>query len=182
MTDYAPQTNVACPDIATTPLLRVFTPQNQSLHPDEVEYIANRSSGVIANAWQSWVGNGSALGYNLSEFAEGDFSKIGIAISGGGYRAALYGAGVLSGLDSRNASSLAAGTGGLLQVASYLAGLSGAFVSPGQIVLRGADDSRRGFVAHWILVLQQLAHSTGYGVWERREHVWVATRLGLGYS
>lgn len=43
----------------------------------------------------------------------------------GGYRAAQYGAGVLSGLDARNESAQSAGTGGLLQVAHYLSGLSG---------------------------------------------------------
>lgn len=48
-----------------------------------------------------------------------------MAVSGGGYRAALYGAGTLSGFDSRNTSSSSAGTGGLLQLTTYLSGLSG---------------------------------------------------------
>lgn len=43
----------------------------------------------------------------------------------GGYRAAQYGAGVLSGLDARNDSAQSAGTGGMLQVSHYLSGLSG---------------------------------------------------------
>ena len=53
------------------------------------------------------------------------FPRLGIATSGGGYRAATFGAGVLNALDGRNASAVAAGTGGLLQAATYLAGLSG---------------------------------------------------------
>lgn len=130
VTDYAPLVNQPCPNVTTDPLLRVFTPKNQSLHPSEEEYITTRLTTVIPNEWNNWIGNGSAIGYNLSSFSNSSFPKIGFAISGGGYRAAQYGAGVLSGLDARNDSAKAAGTGGLLQVSSYLAGLSGASQSP----------------------------------------------------
>jgi len=122
--DYAPLVNQPCPDVTTDPLLRVFTPKNQSLHPREEEYVTTRLTTVIPNEWKNWIGDGSAIGYNLSSF-NGSFPNVGIAISGGGYRAAQYGAGVLSALDARNESAKAAGTGGLLQVTSYLAGLSG---------------------------------------------------------
>ncbi|KAJ7742584.1 lysophospholipase [Mycena metata] len=50
---------------------------------------------------------------------------VGITVSGGGYRAAIFGAGVLNALDGRNSSSVKKGTGGLLQSATHLAGLSG---------------------------------------------------------
>ena len=123
VTDYAPQTNVACPD-ATTPLLRVFTPQTQSLHAQEVTYIKERESSVISSAWELWLGNGSAIGYNLSALV-GHYPRVGIAFSGGGLRAAQYGAGVVSALDARDTSAKAAGTGGLFQVSSYMTGLSG---------------------------------------------------------
>ncbi|KAI0045904.1 phospholipase B [Auriscalpium vulgare] len=122
--DYAPQTNQPCPDIATSPLLRVFTPQNQTLHPREAGYVNSRLSKVVPVEWSNWAGDGSGIGYNLSVFGN-NFTRIGIAVSGGGYRAAQYGAGVVSGFDARNESAKAAGTGGLLQVSSYFAGLSG---------------------------------------------------------
>ena len=48
-----------------------------------------------------------------------------IATSGGGYRAAMFGAGVMMGLDGRNQTSVSAGTGGLLQAIDHLSGLSG---------------------------------------------------------
>jgi lysophospholipase len=112
--------------LTTDPLLRAFTPKNQSLHPSEEEYVNTRLTTVIPNQWQYWIGDGSAIGYNLSSFNSSSLPKIGIAISGGGYRAAQFGAGVLSALDARNESAKAAGTGGLLQVTSYLSGLSGA--------------------------------------------------------
>lgn len=52
--------------------------------------------------------------------------NIAIGASGGGYRAMLNGAGVIEAFDSRTTNSTAAGQlGGLLQSATYLAGLSG---------------------------------------------------------
>src|SRR5258708_7845847 len=125
VTDYAPLVNQPCPNLATDPLLRVFTPANQSLHTREDSYVNTRLTTVIPNEWENWIGDGSAIGYNLSSFNSSSLPKIGIAISGGGYRAAQYGAGVLSALDARNESSKAAGTGGFLQVTSYLSALSG---------------------------------------------------------
>ncbi|KAL0956276.1 hypothetical protein HGRIS_002434 [Hohenbuehelia grisea] len=124
VTDYAPNVNVQCPDISTQPIVRVFTPQNQSLHPREKEYVETRQSTTIADAWKDWLGDGSAISYNTTAFT-GQFPKIGLAIPGGGLRAAMYAAGCLSALDARNESAKAAGTGGLLQVSSYMAGLSG---------------------------------------------------------
>ncbi|TFK75253.1 phospholipase B [Pluteus cervinus] len=122
--DYAPSTNVECPDLSTTSLIRVFTPQNQTLHPAEEEYISNRTTLVLPGAWNDWLGDGSLLSYNLTMF-EGFYPKVGIAIPGGGLRAAQFAAGCLSGIDARNDSAKAAGSGGLLQVASYISGLSG---------------------------------------------------------
>lgn len=124
VTDYAPTLNTECPDITNTEFVRIFTPQNQTLHPQETEYINQRLSSVIDDAWDAWLGDGSQMGYNVSAF-QGNYSKVGMAIPGGGLRAALYGAGTMSGLDARNESAKAAGTGGLLQVTSYITGLSG---------------------------------------------------------
>ena len=52
--------------------------------------------------------------------------NVAIALSGGGYRACLSGGGAVQAFDSREANSTAPGhLGGLLQSATYLAGLSG---------------------------------------------------------
>ena len=52
--------------------------------------------------------------------------NIGMAMSGGGYRAMLNGAGALKAFDNRTPNTTAAGhLGGLLQATTYLAGLSG---------------------------------------------------------
>jgi lysophospholipase len=72
-------------------------------------------SGFDATAYINSVsGNASTL------------PNIGIAISGGGYRAMLNGAGFVAAADDRTANSTNSGQiGGLLQAATYLAGLSG---------------------------------------------------------
>lgn len=53
--------------------------------------------------------------------------------STGGDRAALYGAGVLRALDGREPDSVAKGTGGLLQSATYMSALSGFVCHPSLI-------------------------------------------------
>lgn len=171
--DYAPNVNQTCPDVKATPLIRVFTPANQSLHPDEQDYVNQRLNSVVPLAWQDWLGDGSGIGYNLSVF-QNHTAKIGIAISGGGYRAAQYGAGVLSALDSRNASAKAAGTGGLLQVASYLAGLSGTST----MELPSAELTRhfyRRILGHGLVILQRLSPYRGSRIW-KRQIVWMDSR------
>ncbi|KAF6762965.1 phospholipase B [Ephemerocybe angulata] len=136
VTDYAPFTNVDCPDLSTRPILRTWSAENQTLHPQEVEYVTNRMQNVLPRAWEEWLGDGSALGYKLADF-QSNFPKVGIAIPGGGLRAAQYGAACLEALDARNDSSKAAGTGGLLQVASYMTGLSGGSWVTGSLFFNG---------------------------------------------
>lgn len=52
--------------------------------------------------------------------------NIGIAVSGGGYRALTNGAGAIKAFDSRESNATASGhLGGLLQSATYMSGLSG---------------------------------------------------------
>ena len=51
--------------------------------------------------------------------------KIGIACSGGGYRAMLGGAGMIAAMDNRTDGANDHGLGGLLQSSTYLSGLSG---------------------------------------------------------
>jgi lysophospholipase len=121
---YAPAF-VSCPQ---TSLLRsAGTPQasNQALSSGESSYVSSRTSQALPNAWRSYLGgNATNTGYNLDVLLRSP-PRMGIAVSGGGYRAALFGAGVISALDSRNASAVAAGTGGVLQSATYISGLSG---------------------------------------------------------
>ena len=61
--------------------------------------------------------------------------KIGIAFSGGGYRAMLNGAGQMAALDNRTRGAWEHGLGGLLQASTYLVGLSGGNWLVGSIVM-----------------------------------------------
>ncbi|KAG7090814.1 hypothetical protein E1B28_009898 [Marasmius oreades] len=123
VTDYAPSVNQPCPDLTSTEFVRVWEPQNQTLNAKEESYVSTRQNTTIPIAWGDWLGDGSQIGYNFSSFK--DLPKVGIAVPGGGLRAAQVGAGTLSGIDARDQSAKSAGTGGLLQVSSYITGLSG---------------------------------------------------------
>ncbi|KAF8425995.1 lysophospholipase [Tirmania nivea] len=87
--------------------------------------------------------------FDVASFMDGYSPNIGIAFSGGGYRAMLNGAGVLKAFDSRTDGSTRPNhMGGLLQSAAYIAGLSGGSWMLGSIVVnnfttvQGLQDSR----------------------------------------
>ncbi|KAL4078419.1 lysophospholipase catalytic domain-containing protein [Scleroderma yunnanense] len=135
-TSYAPTAGSSCPNSTSansSSLIRTFTPQTQSLDSQEQAYISARESNVIPGAWSEWLGDGSSIGYNLPSF-QGHFPRVGIAIGGASLRTAQFGAGVLSALDARNDTAKSIGTGGLLQVASYLASSSGGAWLAGSMV------------------------------------------------
>ncbi|CAL1716575.1 unnamed protein product [Somion occarium] len=132
----------ACP--AGTNLIRPASvsssgPTQQSLSTFESKYISTRGTTVLPAAWASYFNTVSSysrahglssqipayVSQILTSHAPSVFPRLGVAASGGGYRAAIFGAGVLDALDSRNATSNMAGLGGLLQSASYITGLSG---------------------------------------------------------
>ncbi|KAF8513955.1 lysophospholipase catalytic domain-containing protein [Gautieria morchelliformis] len=124
-------TQVPCPNV---PLIRsAGPPAQQSLSSGESSYVSSRADSVLPDAWKAYLDNVNAassppLPRYVAEIltcpSEG-LPKLGIATSGGGYRAAFFGAAALTSLDGRNTTSVAKGTGGLLQAATYLAGLSG---------------------------------------------------------
>ncbi|CAL1698539.1 unnamed protein product [Somion occarium] len=118
-----------------TSLIRSTGATSQTLGPDEERYISTRKRDVLPAAWSSYlqnVGNrAKALDLELPEYVSRVLSmpglnpSLGIAISGGGWKAATFGAASLNALDSRNQTATKLGTGGLLQAASYMTGLSG---------------------------------------------------------
>ncbi|HEV7736502.1 MAG TPA: hypothetical protein VGO47_03915 [Chlamydiales bacterium] len=123
---YAAKSNQPCP---STPLLRVFSSSTQSLSDGETSYISGRQK-LLPKAWQDWLGDASQIGYNLTEFIEADaMPRVGIACSGGGFRASLFCAGILNAFDGRNDTAKEKGTGGLFQVSTYMAGVSGAVIT-----------------------------------------------------
>ncbi|TID23493.1 Lysophospholipase 2 [Venturia nashicola] len=87
----------------------------KGLSQSESEWISKRKPKADA-ALASWL-----KGIN-AEFTTTNLPLVGLAISGGGYRSALEGAGVIQAFDSRD-SQLE--TSGLYQGLGYIAGLSG---------------------------------------------------------
>lgn len=132
---YTPHSS-PCP--RGTTLVRRAGKERPTLSHGESEYITERKKRVLPHTWSTYLATveKSAAAHRIavpayvSRILGGKspgraFPTLGIATSGGGTRAAYFGAGVLNALDGRNTTAVHAGTGGLLQSASYLASLSG---------------------------------------------------------
>ena len=86
--------------------------------------------------------------------------NIGIAVSGGGYRAMLTAAGVIEAFDDRTPNSTAAGQlGGLLQSATYISGLSGGSWAVGSLYTNNFSS------VHSILSQNTASDNPG-GIWQ----------------
>ena len=121
---YTPVTS-NCP--STPPSLR----SAGSLSQDERDFL-DRRRNVTVPAMQEFLSRVQIPGFDVNSYFSNHASNVsllpnlGIAFSGGGWRALMNGAGGLAAFDSRTPNSTSAGhVGGLLQSATYLAGLSG---------------------------------------------------------
>ncbi|KAG5981567.1 hypothetical protein E4U55_002823 [Claviceps digitariae] len=121
---YAPS-HVNCP--ASSPKVR----DGFFLSAQETEWLPKRRNETIA-PMRSLLKRLAIPGFDVDKYLAGvetnptALPNIGLAVSGGGYRAMLNGAGAIAAWDSRSTGSDAAGNlGGLLQSATYLSGLSG---------------------------------------------------------
>jgi lysophospholipase len=121
---YTPQT-VDCP--STRPSIR----QAAELSPEETSWLPQRRNKTIS-PMQDLLSRLDITDFDVDSFmrtAENNATllpNIGLAFSGGGYRALMNGAGALAAFDSRTSGSSAKGhLGGLLQASTYIAGLSG---------------------------------------------------------
>jgi len=104
---YAP-TTAPCP---STPLVRPAA----GLNANERDYVERRKA-VAGKALRTWLGS------TAEKFELTSTPSIALAISGGGYRSMLLGAGVVQALDGRDGNSSVAG---LYQALTYQGGLSG---------------------------------------------------------
>lgn len=118
---YAPG-EVDCPS-GNSSLVR----QANGLSENESEWLTKRHK-VTDQALKDFLTyNISLSDFNVDNFFNNlDRSiNIGLAFSGGGYRAMLAGAGQMAALDNRTTGGFTHGLGGLLQATTYMAGLSG---------------------------------------------------------
>jgi len=90
---------------------------------------------------RDFLGRANISGFDVNSYFStntntSNLPNIAIAVSGGGYRALMNGAGVIQSFDSRENNATASGhLGGLLQSATYLAGLSGGSWLVGSIMV-----------------------------------------------
>ncbi|GAP88698.1 putative lysophospholipase catalytic domain-containing protein [Rosellinia necatrix] len=122
--NYAPAT-VDCP--SEKPTIR----DAATLSPSEAAWLQKRRANTI-DPMLDFFKRAAISGFDAASYIQSNsqnFSvvpNIGIAMSGGGYRALMNGAGFIAAADSRTPGSTSAGgIGGLLQSSTYLAGLSG---------------------------------------------------------
>ncbi|RDA89815.1 hypothetical protein CP533_0867 [Ophiocordyceps camponoti-saundersi (nom. inval.)] len=123
LSGYAP-TPVSCP--AQRPRIR----DGSTISPQEKAWLYRRRKQTAPHI-RDLLRRIDIPDFNSDDYLLGDrgsnsWPNIGIAVSGGGYRAMLTGAGALSAWDSRTLGSTEkGGLGGLLQSTTYLSGLSG---------------------------------------------------------
>ncbi|CZT09499.1 hypothetical protein WAI453_004788 [Rhynchosporium graminicola] len=121
---YAPAV-VDCP--SERPKIRSAT----TISPSEVSWLELRRNHTI-DPMISWLTRMNITDFDASSYINRNrnnasaLPNIGIAVSGGGYRALMNGAGFIAAADDRTRNSTNTGhIGGLLQATTYLAGLSG---------------------------------------------------------
>lgn len=122
--DYTP-THVQCP--ASRPSVRSAA----SLSPNETAWLEVRRNNTV-EPMRTLLNRLNITGFDAVAYIDrvsknaSALPNIGIAVSGGGWRALMNGAGALKAFDSRTENNTGSGQlGGLLQSATYLAGLSG---------------------------------------------------------
>lgn len=119
------------PEAGNCPSTRPAIRDASGLSPQETSWLDSRRKVTIP-AMQDLVGRLNITGFDVNSYFTNHNSNtsalpnIGIAVSGGGYRALLNGAGIIQAFDSRESNGSTPGhLGGLLQSATYFAGLSG---------------------------------------------------------
>ncbi|CAH7670781.1 lysophospholipase catalytic domain-containing protein [Phakopsora pachyrhizi] len=123
---YAP-VFVKCPPNFS---VRIAAVPSAYMSEGEKKYISQRSAQSLP-LWKSYLSRANLTNFDVDQFlnvqpvAGETVPNIALAVSGGGIRALLGGAGTLSALDDRNSAAVDAGTGGILQLANYITGLSG---------------------------------------------------------
>ena len=119
------------PEAGECPPNRPTIRSASSLSPNETAWLELRRNSTI-DPMRDFLGRVNITGFDADTYITNNaqnasaLPNIGIAVSGGGYRAMLNGGGAFQAFDIREENSTAPGhLGGLLQSATYWAGLSG---------------------------------------------------------
>ncbi|CAI5756204.1 unnamed protein product [Candida verbasci] len=134
---YAPG-RIDCPDDGN--FLRVA----KGLSDEEKEWVEGRNQ-VTDQALIEFLRHANMTNFDAENFINGlnDSIKIGLAYSGGGYRAGTCALGQLAAIDNRTDGAWEHGLGGLLQASTYMVGLSGGNWMVGSIALNNFTSTQR---------------------------------------
>lgn len=102
-----------------------LTRKANSLSSSEKDWVAKRHAKTKENLLKFLESKTNISSIDYEKLTKTKDINIGLAFSGGGYRAMLSGAGMLSALDNRTKGAFEHGLGGLLESSTYIAGLSG---------------------------------------------------------
>ncbi|KAJ6256849.1 Lysophospholipase [Drechslerella dactyloides] len=121
----------------TNPREPIVVRDATELAREEAAWLAGRKK--VANAaLVDFLGRVDMKDFDHKAFLSGYTPTVGLAFSGGGYRAMLNGAGVINAFDARSPKSMKpGGLGGLLQGSTYLSGLSGGGWLVGTLAVNG---------------------------------------------
>ncbi|KAJ3097088.1 Lysophospholipase 1, partial [Phlyctochytrium bullatum] len=121
--------SVKCP--ADEPILRSVTfglqngKANQTLLKEEAEWVSKREEKA-RETWRRYLERAELENFDINAFLnKTKLPRVALAFSGGGSRALLVGAGVIKAMDERTPKAVEQGTGGILQLSTYISGLSG---------------------------------------------------------
>jgi len=119
---YGPE-DVACPFNHN-----ITREAHWGLDQREKNWLASRDN-VTQQVLKEWLERSSFPDVDIAKFLDNNNDprpiRVGISISGGGFRAMLSGAGMVAALDSNIPDSVSHGLGGLLQASTYISALSG---------------------------------------------------------
>lgn len=119
------------PGAVDCPRNRPAVREASSLSPNETAWLELRRENTI-DPMRTLLGRMNIADFDAAAYVDAHrdnvsaLPNIAIAVSGGGYRALMNGAGALAAFDDRTPNATSPGQlGGLLQSATYLSGLSG---------------------------------------------------------
>lgn len=178
---YTPA-RVDCP--ANTPRVRRAT----GLSINETDWLPQRTNNTVS-AMKDLLSRFNITGIDTGRYIDNLTSnggtglpRVAIAISGGGYRALMNGAGALAAFDNRSTDATQTGhLGGLLQSATYLSGLSGGSWLVGSLYVQNFTSvesivlSTSGFLS----TLWRFDHSIFDGMLYSRIHQMLSSRSPL---
>lgn len=122
---YVPGT-VSCPDDINLVREATSISQNESAWLEKRNKVTSVAlKDFLTRATANFSDSSEVLSKLFNDGNSENLPKIAVAVSGGGYRSMLTGAGVLAAMDNRTEGAYEHGLGGLLQSTTYLSGASG---------------------------------------------------------